>query len=744
MINKKGLFANNALLLVLFALLQCIPAFSSIKAGDATVNVGATTTINLSSVYVSTLSQATGISYEWKSTSSAVSVIGSTRTSATIKGLSATTNGRVNFFCSYYINGYYRTMDFYWDVMVVDASVPVSSISLNAYSITLTEGATKQLTATVSPSNATNKGVSWTTNKSSVATVSNTGLVKAISSGEATITCTAKDGSGVSESCKVTVTSNDNNLENGSTFDANTAEGLTVRYQIIDSKAKTCRVYSLLSKDLEKALIIPSSVNGYKVIEIDNGAGSNSKITSVTIPASVNRIGVSSFYDCQNLKTVNGGENITSIIDYGGSYSSSYPFWSTPWYSNQPDGEIYLGKVLIKYKGMIPEGTTLNIKDGTTGICASCFDSQKNLYSVNLPNSITNIGTASFWNTSISSIFIPKNVGYIAPTAFGNNELLESISVDASNNTYDSRNNCNAIIHSKTNTLVLGCVNTKIPNSVLRIDQYSFYGSSIENIVIPDRVDSIKTLAFGSCAKLRHVNLGRMLTFIGTNAFGETALESIDIPENVDSIGINIFRHCDSLKSITVSPLNRIFDSRNNCNAIVKTSSNTLVQGCVTTIIPEDIEEIGKYAFRYTKIKTIVIPDRVKKIADYAFMYSKELKEITIGSSVESFGVNVFSFCDQLERIYSRIENPFPIPETLFKGKYDIVTLYVPENSLTLYYRTAAWNRFENIIPYDPSKLKEVETNGKSKNTIYSISGQLLSKPIKGINIINGKKCVIK
>lgn len=193
-------------MLIAFIISIAQSAEAQIKHGDATVYVGESTTISLSSTYQSTLARATGISYRWSS-SSTISVTSSTKNYATIKGLSATTSGKVYFYCSYYIDGYYRTMDFYWDVVVKNSTVYVTNISLSQTSATINEGNSLTLSASVYPSNATNRRVTWSSSASSVASVSSGGVVYGNSAGTATITCRAADGSGCYASCYVTVKS---------------------------------------------------------------------------------------------------------------------------------------------------------------------------------------------------------------------------------------------------------------------------------------------------------------------------------------------------------------------------------------------------------------------------------------------------------------------------------------------------------------------------------------------------------
>lgn len=203
---KKILPQLLHMMLIAFIISIAQSAEAQIKHGDETVYVGESTTISLGSAYQSTLARATGISYRWSS-SSAISVTSSTKNYATIKGLSATTSGKVYYYCSYYIDGYYRTMDFYWDVVVKNSTIYVTSVSLSQTSATITEGNSLSLSASVYPSNATNRSVTWSSSSSSVASVSSSGVVYGNSAGTATITCRAADGSGCYANCYVTVKS---------------------------------------------------------------------------------------------------------------------------------------------------------------------------------------------------------------------------------------------------------------------------------------------------------------------------------------------------------------------------------------------------------------------------------------------------------------------------------------------------------------------------------------------------------
>ena len=108
------------------------------------------------------------------------------------------------------------------------------------------------------------------------------------------------------------------------------------------------------------------------------------------------------------------------------------------------------------------------------------------------------------------------------------------------------------------------------------------YCNSLISITIPKSITSIGEDAFGGCNSLKNIILPPKLTTIGKHAFFKCySIDSITIPEGVREIDQEAFRQCSSLKSINVEANNSIYDSRNNCNAIVKTSTNTLITGCL-------------------------------------------------------------------------------------------------------------------------------------------------------------------
>ena len=258
------------------------------------------------------------------------------------------------------------------------------------------------------------------------------------------------------------------------------------------------------------------------VKSIESGAFEYSHLTSVTIPNSVTSIGQDAFLSCRDLTSITIPNSVKSIGN--GAFSD------TGWFNNQSDGVVYAGKVAYKYKGTMPNNTSITINDGTIGIADQAFSMRSGLTSVTIPNSVTSIGSSAFRGCNgLTSITIPSSVTSIGSSAFYNCRGLTSIAVEDGNQYYDSRNNCNAIIEKSTNTLVVGCNNTFIPNGVTSIGSHAFsFCSGLTSITIPSSVTSIGGNAFSYCS----------------------GLTSISIPSSVTSIGSYAFSNCNNLQFI--------------------------------------------------------------------------------------------------------------------------------------------------------------------------------------------------
>lgn len=255
----------------------------------------------------------------------------------------------------------------------------------------------------------------------------------------------------------------------------------------------------------------------------------------------------------------------------------------------------------------------------------------------------------------LTSIVIPASVTSIGALAFAGCSSLAHISVAADNPYYDSRDNCCAIIESASNKLVVGCKRTIIPEGIIRIGEWAFAGASeLEELIIPPSVRIIESWAFSNCYDLKSLYLPDNLFYIGQCAFFECySLEEISLPESLRIMGDGVFAYCESLEALTipasvrhiknrpfsvteslqyirVNEGNRFFDSRGNCNALIESATNKLIEGCSNTVLPNTIEEIGDGAFEFSDIYAVIIPESVKKIGKGVFSSCKELSHIVV------------------------------------------------------------------------------------------------------------------
>ena len=198
---------------------------------------------------------------------------------------------------------------------------------------------------------------------------------------------------------------------------------------------------------------------------------------------------------------------------------------------------------------------SIEIPASVTKIGEMIFSGCTSLASIEIPASVTSIGRFAFENcTGLTSIEIPASVTSIESNPFWGCSSLKTISVASGNTVFDSRNNCNAIIRTKTNTLIIGCKNSVIPNGVTIIDDDAFNGcTGLTSIDIPASVTTINMKAFLGCTGLTSIEIPASVTRIGSNAFGDcTGLTSIEIPASVTRIDNYAFRDCTDLTAATI------------------------------------------------------------------------------------------------------------------------------------------------------------------------------------------------
>lgn len=444
----------------------------------------------------------------------------------------------------------------------------------------------------------------------------------------------------------------------------------------LDNKNKTAEVtyqyeFQTMTDNYPDPVTIPQTVtyNGveYNVTAIGKRAfGNCTTLRTINIPSSVTSIGREAFCQCCNLKSINIPNSVTSI--------GKFAFYEC--------------------SGL----RTITISNSVTSFESYIFAKCSSLQNITIPSSVTSIGIFAFQGcSSLRTITIPNSVTSIGSHAFQECSSLQTIT---------------------------------IPNSVTSIEAFTFYGcSSLQDITIPNSITCIGSIAFQGCSSLQTITIPNSVTYIGHDTFnGCSNLQTITIPNSVTNIENEPFAGCYALNSIIVESGNTIYDSRNNCNAIIETKSNTLINGCKNTIIPNDVINLG-YG---------------------AFFDCRDLKSISIPSSVNSIGEYAFYGCSGLEKIICYAKD-VPITESnaFDESDFENAILFVPVESLNKYKVTPPWSSFKTIkaiedattLINEVSEFKfNINVNGSTINilsevegqhiSIYSIGGQLIGSTV--------------
>ncbi len=411
----------------------------------------------------------------------------------------------------------------------------------------------------------------------------------------------------------------------------------------------------------------------------------------------------------------------TATVTYKGTdysqYSNEYSGSVTIPFTITYNGTTYPVTSIGEWAFFNCEVTEVFLPNSITKIENGAFHDCNYLTKVDIPNSITSIGDFTFEDCrQLTSMNIGDSVSIIGDRAFNHCPNLSIITVNSNNPKYDSRNNCNAIIETSSNTLIAGCKNTIIPNSVTCIGIFAFCESSLlTEIDIPNSVTSIGDAAFYDCTSLTAINLGDSVTSIGENAFSWcTSLSSINIPNSVNYIGNEAFsgtawldKQPDGLVYAGLIAYQYKGTMPEGTSITLKDGTKRINDyvffGCtgLTTInIPNSVTYIGDSAFgSCTGLTTVTITNSVTAIGNLAFNNCSSLTTINIGNSTTSIGSGTFHGCSSLNNVYCYATTP---PECIHGYYYSFsnysATLHVPAASLAAYFTAPEWSKFENII----------------------------------------------
>lgn len=425
----------------------------------------------------------------------------------------------------------------YFLIDVVAKKVAVSNISLNMSSVTLEVGGTKQLSATVLPSNATDKSVSWSSSNTSVATVSSSGLVTAKSAGSATITCKADDGSGVSTTCSIKVTAikiSDISLDNSAlTLSVDDTRRLSVTISPDDASDKSL-TWSSSNENVVKMGTIWSGSAEVKAV----GPGK-----AIITCAANDGSGVKTMCEVSVTK-VRSGDYFTAKTIEGVEMT----FWSNHVQSGtcgvrcKSSGD---GTVSVSTAGSVTIPDEVEYMKVKT-IYNYAFKNCKSITTVTIPNSVETIESWAFYGCeALKSITIPDNVIELGPTVFGSCTSLESVKLGKGITKIEG-----SLFHSCTALTTISGL-----EQIVYVGTNAFLGTPWLANQPDGLVYAGKVLVKynGTIPKNAAISIKEGTTMIGGRAFEDQEnLVGVIIPESVTAIGESSFSFCKNLRSIVI------------------------------------------------------------------------------------------------------------------------------------------------------------------------------------------------
>jgi len=533
-------------------------------------------------------------------------------------------------------------------VTVSATPVAVTGVSLNKNTLSLSVGGSETLTAAVSPSNATNQNVNWSSSAPAVATVAHSGKVTGIAAGSAVITASSSDG-GKTATCNVTVSGDGNT----------TVTGVALN--------KSALSLAVGGTEALIATVLPSSAMNKAV----TWSSSNTEVATISSSGVVT--GVAAGSTVITVSSSDGGKTATCNVTVTGGGSDGLVFTSIAafkaWLDAQPTNTV---------------GTAYNVKlnvsdlggsyDTTGSAGNALFTNDKKYINIDLSGStFTSIGQSAFYYClCLASITIPDSVTTIGFYAFNSCYSLTAINIGSANTAYSSQD---GVLYDKAKTSLISYPGGKtgaftIPNSVISIEAYAFCRcASLTSVFIPNSVSFIGNAVFLGCKSLTAINVDPANTVYSSqdgvlfnkaktkliNYPEKKAGASFTIPGSVTIIGYLAFHSCSNLTSITIpNGVIIIEDGDLQGNGAFYSCSNL-----ASITIPNSVNTIGNFAFNSChSLTNVTIPNSVTTIGNAAFMYCRSLTSITIPDNVTTIGDYAFIDCTGLTSI--TFQGPIP------------------------------------------------------------------------------------
>ena len=470
-------------------------------------------------------------------------------------------------------------------------------------------------------------------------------------------------------------------------------------------------------------------------------------LTSLEFPSSLTTLGELVFAGCYELSNLTLHSNLTDVKSnylFGGA--SNYNNLKDVRYIIDSDLETYLQsnhlifyeiKCGIKYYLNDQEITTLEIPSGITSIGDGVFLSNKSLTNLTLSSKVSSIGISAFYycdNLKDVRYYIYDDLAtyiqnghpdfYVGGIKYyWNDQEITTLEIPTS-------------VTSIGNNAFYGCsglTTLNLPSNVTSIGDRAFgYCSNLTSVDLPSSITKMGDFVFFYCEKLSNVNLPSDITTISTGAFGGcSSLQNINLPSGVTTIGDNAFSDCSNLTNVTLpSALASIGDyAFSGCSNLTN------------VILPSAFTAIGNVAFSgCSNLANVTLSSNITSIGTYAFQNCINLKNLTISKDVTSIKDIAFnnSYDDlELESVYVAWENPIEAGSFFDRINISNCTLYVPQGTKEAYANADVWKDFRNIIEYDATGIAKVTNRSDVKEiSRYSLNGQRVTSPTKGVNIV--------